>query len=213
MICTSIASLTYDEIVEFMGHCQMVELRLDSLDLNEAQLETLIGQATIPVLATCRPTPARSEEERIALLCRTVDWGAKWVDIEIESPASSKQVLRDATAGRAELVISYHDYTRTPVRYELETIVQRCFDEGADVAKIACTVNSHKDAARIMGIYSHFTSLVAIGMGDLGRITRVAAPLLGAPFTFASTDVLHKTAPGQLTTAELKDLYAIMEKA
>jgi 3-dehydroquinate dehydratase type I len=213
MICTSIASMNFQEVKDLLAVCEMVELRIDSLDFSDSQLEELIRGSKASIVSTCRPGNKRTEAERVLLLCKTVEWGASWVDIEIECPSESKQAVRLAAHQIAELIISYHDYLRTPVRIELESIVQQCFDEGADVAKVACTVNSHKDAARILGLYSHFTGIVALGMGDLGKVTRISAPLLGAPFTFAAPDDGQKTAPGQLTTTELRELYAILEKA
>ena len=48
--------------------------------------------------------------------------------------------------------------------------------------------------------------MVVIGMGREGLITRVAAPFLGAEFTFASPGKGKETAPGQLSRAELANL-------
>ena len=45
--------------------------------------------------------------------------------------------------------------------------------------------------------------MVIIGMGEQGVISRVAAPLLGAEFTFAAAETGQETAPGQISKDKL----------
>jgi 3-dehydroquinate dehydratase len=45
--------------------------------------------------------------------------------------------------------------------------------------------------------------MVIIGMGKLGVVTRIAAPLLGAEFTFAAPETGKETAPGQISKDKL----------
>jgi 3-dehydroquinate dehydratase len=47
-------------------------------------------------------------------------------------------------------------------------------------------------------------------MGIDGLITRLAAPLLGAEFTYAAADNNSKTGPGQVTGKEMKSFYRIL---
>jgi 3-dehydroquinate dehydratase-1 len=42
-------------------------------------------------------------------------------------------------------------------------------------------------------------------MGEAGVMTRVLAPLYGAPFTYAALE--KAVAPGQLTVAQMRKLY------
>jgi 3-dehydroquinate dehydratase-1 len=50
-------------------------------------------------------------------------------------------------------------------------------------------------------------------MGEMAGLTRVAAPILGAEFTFASSDKSDETAPGQLTIEELLSIYKIVKSS
>ena len=59
-------------------------------------------------------------------------------------------------------------------------------------------VRSESDAARLLGLLGRWQDTVVVGMGDLGRVTRVAALLLGSPFSYAAPDDGVETAPGQL---------------
>jgi 3-dehydroquinate dehydratase-1 len=49
--------------------------------------------------------------------------------------------------------------------------------------------------------------LVAFAMGPLGKLSRVAAPLLGAPYTYAALPGREKAAPGQLDAVSLKEIF------
>jgi 3-dehydroquinate dehydratase len=60
-----------------------------------------------------------------------------------------------------------------------------------------------------MGLYQKGERMVVIGMGKMGLITRVAAPFMGAEFTFASPGSGRETAPGQI---ERKDLASIIDQ-
>jgi 3-dehydroquinate dehydratase-1 len=47
--------------------------------------------------------------------------------------------------------------------------------------------------------------MIVLGMGHLGKLSRVISPLLGAYLTFASLNT--PTAPGQLSLQELQIKY------
>jgi 3-dehydroquinate dehydratase type I len=206
MICRSLIPRSVAEAVESLKKIEFAEVRLEQMKLSEADIQTLFNCST-KIIATNRPS-GQSEDERREVLDLAIKYGASYVDIEIES---SKDFKRELVALAKEkgcrVIVSYHNYTDTPDRISLQEIVDQCFDDGADIAKIACMVNTSADAARILGMLDSDRSVVAIGMGIKGRITRAAAPLLGSPFTFAPADDLHPTAPGQLTAFELEQIY------
>jgi len=164
------------------------------------------------MIATCRPeTSFYSREERKNALMTAISHGAAYVDIEIEADTPYKnEIIRHAQAHSCLVIISYHNFETSPPRVELEKIVNRCFEEGADIAKISCMTRSTGDCGRIMALYDSEPGIngkiVAIGMGKNGKITRVAAPILGAPFTYASISDGNETAPGQIDMSTLTSL-------
>lgn len=233
MICVSLADLGFEECLEILNTVEMAELRLDLLDFSIDQIQTLFShnqkfcggsgprgagslrQKSPPgpaarLIATHRPTTI-SDDERKDILMAAVEAGANYVDLELESNAGFKHTVMKACRRKdCKVILSYHNYESTPAKMELEKIIQDCFSEGADIAKIACRVNDEADAARILSLYDKEISkekqLVALGMGEKGKITRLAAPLLGAPFTYACLSHSKKTAPGQLDMKTLKDI-------
>jgi 3-dehydroquinate dehydratase-1 len=139
------------------------------------------------------------------------------VDIEIEAGAAyKKEIMQTARLRECQVILSYHNFENTPSKKQLGTIIEQCFSQGADIAKIACRVHSETDSARILSLYDypgqlHKGKITAIGMGEKGKITRLAAPLLGAPFTYASQSTGKETAPGQLDKDTLAKILDLME--
>ena len=100
--------------------------------------------------------------------------------------------------------MSHHDYERTPERPALEACVSACFEAGADIAKIACTVRSDRENARLLALLDTDREIVVVGMGEKGKLTRILAPLLGSPFTYASLSQGKETADGQIDKETLR---------
>ncbi len=46
--------------------------------------------------------------------------------------------------------------------------------------------------------------IIAFAMGEKGEFTRVTAPLVGSPITYASIEI--ETAPGQLNLSTVKEI-------
>lgn len=88
------------------------------------------------------------------------------------------------------------------------------FGSGADIVKVACMVRRPVEAARIIALYDTCRAapgtLLALGMGAMGRWTRCAALLLGAPFTYAAPDNLPATAPGQIDKRTMERVLACL---
>jgi 3-dehydroquinate dehydratase type I len=49
--------------------------------------------------------------------------------------------------------------------------------------------------------------IVALCMGEKGKMSRIFAPLMGAAWTYASLTRDRASAPGQLTAGELKEIW------
>jgi 3-dehydroquinate dehydratase-1 len=206
MICVSIAEATAEGAVRAARGLELAEIRLDAMAESELTPENIRRIFSLPakLVATCRAGKL-GEGKRKEALSLAIDAGAGYVDIEVESPDPyKKELIEKARAGGCKAIVSYHDYKRTPPEAELRQIIQWCFDSGADIAKIACMVQNDADNARLLGLLDSGKSVVVIGMGERGRVTRVVAPLLGSPFTYASAGKGKETAEGQMDKAALE---------
>lgn len=209
MICTSFGNIDFQPLMNKLSACEMAEIRLDLMKLSDNEVAEIF-RSHPNLIATCRPQAMGSDEQK-RLLQMAIKNGAAFVDLEVESPISLKiEMMGLACQHGCRVIISYHNYECTPSTNELHAIINSIIKEGADIVKIATTVQTKADAARILGLYEHYQSLVALGMGDEGKITRIASSLLGAPFTFAAPNT-SKTAPGQMTDVEMSTIYKIIE--
>lgn len=198
MICVSIAERSAGECLKALAGLTFAEIRMDRIQLLAIKDVHDIFSAGKELIATCRPC-AFSEDERKRLLIAAIEAGASYVDIEADSDESFKrEVIERAQSRSCRVIVSFHDYEKTPGREELLRIVSLCFESGGDIAKIACKVNSERDSARLLGLLDSGRDIIVIGMGEKGRITRIVAPLLGSPFTYAAPVRGRETAEGQL---------------
>jgi len=208
-ICVSLGGVPFTTCLQLASAWPLVEIRLDLLRLDPERIEILAMQCR-QWIATCRPGNL-TEHERTVLLAASIRSGAAYVDVEYEAEPAYRQVLVDlARQHQCKVIISYHNFETTPDTDTLNRIIQHSVVMGADCVKIAVSANSPADCARVMALYSHHNHLVAFAMGETGKITRVAAPFLGAEFTFVSVDEAHQTAPGQLTASQMEVIFRIL---
>jgi 3-dehydroquinate dehydratase / shikimate dehydrogenase len=181
----------------------LVELRLDTVsDLDVAG--ALSGRRR-PVLVTCRPEWEggyfrASEEERKAILSRACTLGADFVDIEWRAHFDDLIAARD---GRG-VVLSAHDFAGVPDDLPGQLRAMRA--TGARVIKIAVTPAQISDCVALLELgaqESRKGSLVLVGMGDYGLVTRILAGRFGSMWTYAG---LIREA-GQLPVNTLVDEY------
>ncbi len=209
MICTSIAEEGLEACLKALESVEFAEVRLDKTKLSEKEVVQIFS-ASKKLIATYRKGDEQEIREKTLILA--IDSGASMVDIELESTEEyRKKIISKARENTCEVIISYHNYEKTPSKNELEKIIEQCFEKGADIAKIACKVNSEKDNARLLGLLDCEKKLVVIGMGRLGRMTRILGPLLGSKFTFASTGAGKETAEGQLSKKEMEEILEVLK--
>jgi 3-dehydroquinate dehydratase I len=211
MICVAISDKNLQNCLETLQQVEMAEIRLDLTGFDDNAIKKVFATA-IPLIATCRPDNV-GKEEQYRQLKIAIESGAKYVDIELETNKKQrKRIIETAQKNKCDIIISYHNFESTPGIKELNKKVSACYMFGADLAKIAVQVNSHEDNARILSLYNTKRRIVAIGMGELGKMTRVLAPLLGAEFTFAAMDSGLATAPGQIPYSILKSAVDKLKK-
>ncbi len=207
-ICVSIGKIPFDAIAGILNKVEMAEIRLDLAGLSEDEIRAVFT-AHNNLIATCREGNYNNLE-RSRLLEIAIEYGAAWVDVEADAePGWRDSIIKLVKASDSRLILSRHYYTHTPSQAELDKVVDEMFNMDADIVKIASQVNHPSEAALLLGLYSHHRDIVAVGMGSMGIITRLASPFLGAPFTFASVDDDQLTADGQI---EYNEMAGLIEK-
>jgi 3-dehydroquinate dehydratase-1 len=209
-ICVSIGEADFAACMEWAAMFPLVEIRLDLMQLDEKKIQQLAGKCRQWV-ATCRQGKY-ADGERAAQLTAAIRAGATYVDIEYEAEETYRNPLVEiAKNSGVQVIISYHNFDTTPEIPTLTAIIEQSLNMGADWVKLAVTAHSPADAANIMSLYGQYSRLIAFAMSDAGKISRIAAPFLGAPFTFAAISDIRPTAPGQLSADQMQKIFEIVD--
>ncbi len=195
--------------------CDIVEVRVDLIGAYEPhsphadpvwlQHAQAIEKRGLPVVVTVRLTAEggkwkQPDELRVPLFEAALRHLAA-VDIELRSPII-EQVSALARQHKRGLIVSHHDFGRTPPLEELRVIVDKAARYGT-VAKVVTLVKTEADLVILRALLAEKrpTPLCVLGMGPLGPQTRVDFPKFGSCLTYGYLDT--PVAIGQVSAREL----------
>lgn len=198
--------------------CDLMEIRLDVMDVFD--LKEIIGSASKPVIITYRSKKEGGEgctpyHARMDYLREAIRLGVEFVDVEYAIPLEHRRPLFE-NRGRTKLILSKHFRNGTPSRETLSDLFRRMAATGAHVVKIVTRAGTPEDNLTVLNLIPQAertgVQIVTFCMGPLGRISRVAAPLLGGAFTFAALERGQESASGQMTVEEMKMILAVLSQ-
>jgi 3-dehydroquinate dehydratase-1 len=191
--------------------CDIIELRLDLVGADTPRwLENAqaIEARGLPVICTVRLTEEggqwkQSDEARLPLFEKALSHLAA-ADIELRSPLVER-VSALARQHQRALIVSHHDFEKTPPLNELKEIMNRAAKYGT-VVKVATAANNEQDIGTLRSLLHEEcpVPLCLIGMGPVGAQTRVEFPKLGSCLTYGYLDT--PVASGQISARELTQL-------
>ncbi|MDP3821792.1 MAG: type I 3-dehydroquinate dehydratase [Burkholderiales bacterium] len=178
----------------------------------------------IPIVFTRRSS--REGGERIALsegqvvalyraACATGDVDV--VDFEMGNHPTDVLEVREITRARdIKLILSFHDFHRTPPAEAIEQRFTQAAELGADIAKVAVMPHGMDDVLTLLSATLHASReldipLVSMSMGRLGAITRMCGWAFGSAMTFAVGE--SSSAPGQMAIEDVETALALLQKA
>ncbi len=218
MICLPIIERSVEKAItlaeEYLKIADIVEFRIDMLKkVNAKDIERF---AEYPCIITIRPKWEggywrRSNKKRIDLIKKAIECNAKFVDIELREEKNKELVkFRDEIDSKTKIIISYHNFKKTPSKEELSSIVEKSLSIG-DIAKFATMINSKSDILNVLSTINKYSGkVIGIGMGEKGKITRILGPYFGSILTFASYKG-KSSAPGQIDINTLKEIWRLMD--
>lgn len=123
------------------------------------------------------------------------------IDIELTSFDIREKVIELAKENGKYALISYHDFEKTPDN--VQQIIDEANNLGADIIKFAFKANRFEDVAKILCITNQNKdkNIVAIAMGDYGKISRLAGFIFGSLITYSFLG--EAFAPGQIQIDKL----------
>jgi 3-dehydroquinate dehydratase-1 len=229
MICIPITARTHAGAMRAIERsaavADVIELRMDLI--HNGRLVALIDHARacdemVAVLVTHRPEAGSrpfQERQRIDGLKDAVGLGADYVDVELQTDRALRQELIETIAclrRQTALIVSYHDFQRTPPLRTLKSLFHGCMEAGADIVKIVTWARTLQDNLRVLGLIADARregiGLINFCMGPQGRISRVAAPMLGSCLSYVSLRKGGESASGQLTITEMNKIMDVLRR-
>src|SRR6185503_7352708 len=207
MLCAVVRTETSEAAIASMAEARragadLCELRADYLQ--DPDLAKILAAKPLPVLVTVRPTweggqYAGDEALRLGMLEDACLHGADYVDVEFKA-------YKDFNRRGAKLVLSYHDFEKTPD--DLEATARKMAALEPFLVKVACSPRGTADLIRLVRLQKTFPSPIAvIAMGEFGEPLRVLYHRYGGWLTFVSIKAGLESAPGQITLEEMVRLY------
>ncbi len=213
-ICLSVMVDGSENLDQLMGLLSqkkpdLVEFRLDNLS-NFAALEDIAHKKTFPAIAADKSNrDAATTRKRLMTAASS---GFEFIDLDLVSPHVRSDVRQVKSMGSG-VIVSFHDFSKTPSRNELGEVLDSEIKAGSDVCKVVTTALCPRDNLTILRFLeeeSSKTRLVSFAMGHHGIASRILSPLFGAEFTFASLTEASKTADGQLTIDNLRSAWQLL---
>lgn len=192
------------------GGADLVEIRFDAMTKLPDDMDQL-AKAGVPTIATLRPKGqgggwTGTDEEKLHFLQKAVRSGFNYVDLE-----SDFRYLHEAPRlmQGAKIIVSHHDFHHTP---KASHIVQAMVSMAArgDIVKVAYQTNGPSDVLALVEATQAYAAtesdFIAIGMGEIGSVTRALHERLGASYTYAALRTGKEVAPGQIDLASMRRL-------
>lgn len=228
-ICVPLVGKTENELLEeikLLKNLDLIEWRVDhfqdveDIEKVKAALKT-IRQAVgnLPILFTFRTHKEGGVKEisteyyvqlnKQIAATRLIDL----VDVELfTGDEIVKNIVECAHSNGVKVVMSNHDFFKTPEKQEIINRLCNMNKLNADLPKIAVMPQNARDVITLLdateqATHEIDTPIITMSMGSLGLISRLSGQTFGSALTFGAAKTA--SAPGQIA---VEDLYNILNK-
>lgn len=215
MICLTLMENSIEsnlKVLEKNRHLvDMAELRLDMLiDPLAVAPDKIKSIFELPLIITYRKKIdggryEGSKSYRRDILYSFAKSGFAFIDLELES--SFREVEKAALESRTRIIRSYHNLEEVPDN--LDTIIRELASRPGEIAKAAVYSGSSSETLKLFKVFEKTRDIkekIILGMGEYGIPSRILYKKLGSIISYCS-GLDNSGAPGQLTTADMKNLY------
>ncbi len=222
-VCAVVTATNIPDVkwmVEKAEQCNadIIEIRMDYLS-EKFKVEEIRKLTSLPLIATNRLHEEGGffrglNKERVKILLDAAAAGFDYIDIELMAN-NSRKIVKNIKALGAESIVSHHIFTLTPRLSEITKIYERELSIKGDICKIITTAKKIEDNLTCLNFVveaSKSNNVICFCMGKLGIISRLLSPVLGGYITYASIGRGKESAEGQLTVAETKKFYELINK-
>jgi 3-dehydroquinate dehydratase I len=192
------------------------EARVDlwgTSDIPRIRRQIGLLRATLPVIVTIRGKAegghaADSGMERARRYEALLDL-ADAIDIEMSERAIVRALRKQCETQRKTMILSYHDFQRTPNAKTLQAKIRSAEGMGGDVIKLATMLQSNDDVLRLAEVQAAHSrqNLATMGMGRIATLSRLLLASLGSVLVYGAFE--KAIAPGQANVSELTGLLKL----
>lgn len=234
-ICVSVIEKRTKDIIKSIINikelgAEIIEWRADwfqdVFDRNEMlhTLERMNGiKGNIPLLFTFRTgkeggAQKIDPENYVKVNRRAIKSGyIDMVDIELFTGEEEvKELVQLAKEYHVKIIMSNHDFQKTPSKEEMISRLCKMQDMGADILKIAVMPQNRRDLLTLLEateeMNTHYAKqpIVTMSMGGTGVLSRVCGEVFGSAMTFGA--IGKASAPGQMEIADLQTILKLLHK-
>ena len=115
------------------------------------------------------------------------------------------------------VIVSSHDFEKTPPKEELVSRMEKMQRLGADIAKVAVMPRSGEDVLTLLSatleMHEHHARvpLITMSMSSAGVLSRLSGEVFGSALTFGAASQV--SAPGQIGVRDLKTVLDIVHNS
>ena len=139
------------------------------------------------------------------------------VDVELFTGEQYvKELVATAEKNGVYVIMSNHDFEKTPPKKEIITRLCKMQELGAHIPKIAVMPNSVADVITLLDATNTMKTdyadrpIITMSMGGTGLVSRLAGEVFGSAATFGAGDQV--SAPGQIPVPELRRALETLHK-
>ncbi|MCD8082005.1 MAG: type I 3-dehydroquinate dehydratase [Clostridiales bacterium] len=234
-ICVPIVGQTKEEILAAAAALQavkpdVVEWRADWFDgasdfeqVKDVLIHLRVALGNTPLLFTFRTLKEGGEKNidtntYAALNKMAAESGqVDLIDVEgFTGDAVVTDIISAAHNSGVRVVVSNHDFGKTPDKDELIRRLIKMQELGADLPKIAVMPQSKKDvltlleATREMSEEHANRPIITMSMSGAGLISRLCGEVFGSALTFGA--VGKASAPGQINVSDLREILTCLHQ-
>jgi len=115
---------------------------------------------------------------------------ATLIDIELRSARQFRTLIDTAHSKGIGVILSHHDFKRTPTRERLRSLAGLAHRLGGDIFKVAATTGTAPDIANLLAFLSaeKRIPLSVMGMGRFGKVSRLLFAQAGSLLNYGFLD-------------------------
>ncbi len=234
-ICMPVVAKTTEEIVKDVNSFRnlpvdIVEWRADWYD-EVSDISKVLETAEkihqvleeIPLLFTFRTEKEGGEkslttEDYIAINKAVIESGfVDLLDIELfTGDEAVEQMIDHAHRNQVKVIVSSHDFKRTPPKEELLKRLRKMQELGADIPKIAVMPQIKEDVLTLLAVTLEMSQkyakgpIITMSMAGMGAASRLVGETFGSAITYGTAG--KSSAPGQVDVEKLAMILEVLHE-